>query len=301
MPAMINSFTFRASALIAGFALAVPAIRAADDVIARVGSTEIKASEVKPYLANISEQDREALEKNPAALSQAVRTLIVQQALLKEALAAGWDKNPEVAEQLERLRQGAIAESYLQSVAKVPESFPSADEVKSVYEARKDDLKVPKQLRLAQIYVAVPKDADKPVQDKAKSRIDEIAKAVKSGDFAAVARDKSDERETAARGGEVGWLPEAQIQPEIRTRVASLAKGAVSEPIRLVDGWYVVRLLEVKDPHTATLDEVKDQLVRAIRADRARATREAYLSKVQQQNPIVLDELGLTKLLKPAN
>jgi hypothetical protein len=29
-----------------------------------------------------------------------------------------------------------------------------------------------------------------------------------------------------------------------------------------------------------------------------RANREAYLAKLQQQNPVALDELGLTKLIK---
>ena len=277
--------------------LASPLARAADDIIARVGDQEIKAAQVTPYLENLSEPDRTALMKNPAALSQAVRTLILQQVLFKEALASGRDKTPDVAAQLERLRQGAIAETYLQSIAKVPEGYPSEEEVKTVYEARKADLQVPAQIRLAQIYIAVPKDAPREAQDKARTRTDEISKAVRSGDFAAVARDKSEERETASRGGEVGWLAETQIQPEIRSKVAALSKGAVTEPIRLADGWYVVKVLDVKDAHTATLDEVKDQLVRALRNDRARANREAYLSKLQQQTPIALDELGLSKLL----
>lgn len=277
--------------------LAAPLARAADGIIARVGDQEIKAAQITPYLDNLSEQDRAALLKNPAALSQAVRTLILQQVLLKEAIATGWDKTPEVAEQLDRLRQGAIAETYLQSIAKVPEGFPSEEEIKTVYEARKSDLQVPTQIRLAQIFIAVPKDAPKDAQDKAKARIDEVAKAAKAGDFAAVARDKSDERETASRGGEVGWLAETQIQPEIRSKVTSLSKGSVTEPIRLGDGWYVVKVLEVKEAHTATLDEVKDQLVKLLRTERARANREAYLSKLQQQTPIALDELGLSKLL----
>lgn len=286
---------------LAGLALLaplLPAARAADDVIARVGATEIKADQVKPFLAGVSEQDREALLKNPAALSQAVRTLILQQLLFKEALAAGWDKAPEVAEQIERLKQGVVAESYLQSVAKIPDGFPSDQDVKSLYEARREDMKVPKQIQLAQIYVAVPQDADKAAQDKAKVKVDEVAKAAKSGDFAAVAREKSDERESATRGGAVGWLAEAQIQPEIRTKVASLPKGAVSDPIRLADGWYVVKVLDTKDAHIATFEEVKDQLVRLLRNERARANREAYMSKLQQQNPVVLDELALDKLIE---
>lgn len=286
---------------ILGALLLAATVSRADEVIARVGTEEIKAAQVRPYLENLGQQDRETLEKNPAALSQAVRTLILQQILFKEALAAGWDKTPEMAEQLERLRQGAIAETYLQSIAKVPEGYPSEAEVKTVYEAKKDSLQVPKQIRLAQIYIAIPKDAPKEAQDKAKVRIDEISKSVKNGDFAAVARDKSEERETAARGGEVGWLPEARIQPEIRTKVSSLSKGNVTEPVRLEDGWYVVKVLDINESHTATLDEVKDQLVKALRNERLRANREAYLAKLQQQNPVALDELGLAKLLQSKN
>lgn len=272
-------------------------VHAADDIIARVGDQEIKAAQVTPYLENLSDADRAALLKNPAALSQAVRSLILQQILFKEAIATGWDKTPDVVAQLDRLRQGAIAETYLQSIAKVPEGFPSDEDVKAIYESRKADLQVPAQVRLAQIYVAVPKDAPKEAQDKAKARTEEISKAVKAGDFAAVAREKSDERESASRGGEVGWLAESQIQPEIRSKVAALSKDSVTEPIRLADGWYVVKVLETREAHTATLDEVKDQLVRLLRSERSKANREAFLSKLQQQNPVALDELGLTKLL----
>ncbi|MFA7345865.1 MAG: peptidylprolyl isomerase [Terrimicrobiaceae bacterium] len=292
-----TSFRIPHSAFLILLALAAPVARSADDIIARVGDQEIKAAQVAPYLENLGDPDRASLLKNPAALSQAVRALILQQILFKEAIASGWDKTPEIVAQLDRLRQGAIAETYLQSIAKIPEGYPSEEDVKAVYEARKADLQVPAQIRLAQIYIAVPKDAPKEAQDKAKMRIDEISKAVKTGDFATVAREKSEERETASKGGEVGWLAETQIQPEIRSKVAPLSKGAVTDPIRLADGWYVVKVLEVKEAHTATQDEVRDQLVRLLRNERARANREAYLAKLQQQNPIALDELGLSKLL----
>ena len=158
---------------------------------------------------------------------------------------------------------------------------------------------MPAQIRLAQIYLAIPKDARKDAQESARTKIDEISKAAKSGDFAAVARERSEERETASRGGEVGWLAETQIQPEIRSKVASLPKGSVTEPIRLADGWYVVKVLEVRDAHTASLEEVKPQLVRLLRSERARANREAFLAKLQQKSPIALDELRLSSLLNP--
>ena len=292
---------FRTHIVAALLVLAAISLQAAEDVIARVGDQEIKASQILPYLNNLSEADRSALLKNPAALSQAVRTLILQQILFKEAASAGWDKTPEIAAQLDRLRQGAVAETYLQSIAKVPDGYPSEDDMKAVYEARKADLQVPAQIRLAQIYIAIPKDAAKDAQDKAKLRIDEISKTAKAGDFSAVAREKSEERETASKGGEVGWLAESQIQPEIRSKVASLPKGAVTDPIRLPDGWYVIKVLDLKEAHTATFDEVRSQLITALRNERARANREAYLARLQQQNPVALDELGLSKLLGEKN
>ena len=123
---------------------------------------------------------------------------------------------------------------------------------------------------------------------------------VKQGDFAALARAESDEPQSAARGGEIGWLQESAIQPEIRTKVSSLAKGAVSDSIQLGDGWYFVKVLDIREPRTATLDEVRDQLKKVLRAERARLNREAYLAKLQQQNPMAINELALSKLLEPS-
>jgi len=278
---------------------AATSLYAQDAVIARVGDNEIKIEQIKPFLTGLTAEEKAALESNPALLSQTVRTLILQQILFKEAIASGWDKSPEVIAQLDRLRQGAVAESYIQSIAKVPEGYPSDAEVQSAYDARKDSLLVPKQLRLAQIYIAAPQ-GDKDADEKAKARIEAVAKSLKASgsDFAAIARDQSEERESASRGGEVGLIAESSIQPEIRAKVSSLPKGGTTDPIRLGDGWYVVRVLDVKDAHTATLPEIRDRLVAALRADRIRQNREAYLAKLQQQNPVALDELGLTNLLK---
>jgi len=287
--------------LLLALALAVSstvALAADDPIVARFGTTEIRASQIKPYLGSLSEADRQALTADPALLSRAVRTLVLQQALFKEAAAAGWEKNPDVAKELERLRQSAIAEGYLQSVAKVPDSFPSEADLKAVYDARKDQLLVPKQFEVSQIFIAVPKDADKATADAAKAKIDDAAKKAKSGDFAAVAREMSEERESASRGGSVGWLTEASLQPAIRSKVTSLAKGAVSDPVRLDDGWYVIKVGDIKEPYTATLDEVRANLTALLRREREAANREAYIARIQQQNPVTLDEINLPKLLE---
>lgn len=269
--------------------------------IARVGNEEVAPEKIRAYLDNLPPADRAALEKNPALLNQAVRALILQQVLVKEARSSGWEKQPEVIERLERVRQGIVVESYLEAVTRVPDGYPSEAEVKAAFDAKKDTLVLPRQLQLAQIFVEQT-GPDKAAADQAKQRIDELSKKARAGgaDFAAIARADSDERESAARGGELGWLAEASLQPEIRSRVTTLGKNAASDPIRLGDGWYLVKVLDIKESRPATFDEVKPQLVQLLRTERTRMNREAYLAKLQQQNPIALNELALSKLLQPA-
>lgn len=286
--------------MICSSALICP-LYAADDVIARVGEMEVKVQEIRPVLEGLEARERAAIEKDPALLNQLVRTLMVQRLVLKEAQTKNWEKQPEVAAKLERLRATTIAESYLKSVSGV-DYQPSEDELKRAYEAVKGSLQAPKQIQLAQVFIAVGKDADQAAKDKAKAEIDSVQKQVKAAgsDFAAIARAHSEESASAARGGEIGWLAEGQIQPEIRKKVEALKTGAVTDSILMDDGWHIVKVLDRKDARTLSLDEVKSQLTERLRAEHQRAQSQAYVARLVAENPVVINEIALSKALNEA-
>lgn len=279
--------TIRTS-LILAFASLTLSLSAADStVLAKVGDREIRAEDIRPYLEGLSETDRQALLKNPAALNQLVRTVVLQDLLYKEATQAGWEKKPEVKEQLVRLQKNAVTESYLQAVTKIPDAFPSEDEIVAVYENRKSTLQMPTRYRVAQIFVT------------SEAKVDGVVAALKQpgADFAAVAKTQSDEPQSAANGGEIGWVAENAVQPAIKDRLVTLKKDAISEPIKTTDGTFILKMLEISPAHQATLEEVRPQITQLLRQERARANREAYLGKVQQQNPIAINELSLASVL----
>ena len=265
-----------------------------DPVIARAGDRDITASQILPYLSGLSEAEREALQQNSSALSRAVRTILLQRQLLDEAKSAEWEKKPETQAILARVRDAAIAESFLESVTAVPADYPPQPEIEKLYDLRKADLQLPRQYRLAQIFIASGDD-----KAKAKAKADGLAKQLKTGDFAALAKSQSDEPRSAATGGEIGWLPEDSIQPAIRKAITGLPKDAVAGPVELGDGFYFVKILETREPRTATLDEVKDQLATALRQERAALNRQAYLERLQAKSPVTLNEIALPLLLKP--
>jgi len=268
-------------------------------VLARIDDVDIKIDDVRNAIANLDSRQRAALVRDPSLLNQLVRSILSQRVVLNEALAKKWDQEPATTALLQRVRDNAIVESFLQSVSQPPASYPNETELKAAYESSKAALLVPRQYHLAQIFVSFPRTAEKADADKAQAKLETIKRGLhqRDADFAAIARANSDEQDSAGRGGEIGWLTETQIQPEIRSQVTTMTRGSVSEPIRLDDGWHVLRLIEIKEAYTPSLDEVKTPLTQQLRAQRGKANSQAYVAQLLQKHPVAINELALSKVL----
>lgn len=268
-------------------------LQADDAVVAKIGEREVKASEVRPYLEALPAADRTALTGDKTALTRFVRSVLVNNAVLQDATGAGWDKKPQTIAGLARLRDQYVVESYLAEVGKVPEGYPSQEEIEKVYAAEKDRLQLPRRYRLSQIFIA--DDGDK---NAARKKAEEIADTLKTkpGEFAALAKANSNDTASAARGGELGWLAEAEITPEIRTAVTGLAKGQISAPVEGRAGFHLILLQDVREAGPAPLDEVKGEIAALLRNQRAALNRESHVANLLQRQPVSVNELALDAL-----
>lgn len=76
----------------------------------------------------------------------------------------------------------------------------------------------------------------------AKAKIDTIAARIRGGaDFAQVAREESQDLNTQARGGDLGWFMPEQFGTDFGSQVAALGDDQVSAPFRTEAGWHVVQ------------------------------------------------------------
>jgi peptidylprolyl isomerase len=269
-----------------------------NDVIARLGNIDVTADDVRAEIGRLGAREQEALAHDPALMSRTVRLLLANRLVLKEALTKKWEQQGAVAAQLERIREQAIIESYLQSVSAAPDGFPTEAQIQAVYESNMSAMLVPRQFKVGQIFVAAA--PDKQSEDKVRRKLEQVQKKLQQAgaDFAAIAAADSEDRPTAENGGELGWLSDAQLRPEIRSQVMGLANGAVSDPIRLDDGWHIIRLTDTKAAYTRPLAEVREQLAQRIREERVAANRRAYLAKLIEQSPPVINEIALSHLLE---
>jgi peptidylprolyl isomerase len=278
----------------------VPAAGKEPEVVAQVGDTEVTAAELRTYLGSLPAGDQAALARDPALLSQTVRGYLARRLVVKAAQARQWDRQPAVQAQLQRVQEETLAELYLQSVSQPPAGFPSDAEVEAAYQARPGAVELPPQYRLAQLFIADPLANGAPEKARSRERLDAAVKRLegRDADFAAVARERSEERSSAESGGEIGWLSEAQLVPGIRATVIGLSRGAVSKPVRLDEGWHLLKLLDSRPASRQSLAEARPALVAQLRAERAQVNRRAYLARLLEQSPPVVNELVLSKLLQ---
>lgn len=266
---------------------------AAASVVAKIGSREVTAAEVRPYLDALPPADRAALLENKAELGRFVRTILVRQAVLDDATGAGWDKKPETIAGLQRVRDQFVVESYLAEVGKVPDNYPSEEEIKSVYDAEKDRLQVPQRYELSQIFLASDGDAA-----AARKRAGELAATLRDepGEFAALAKRNSNDAASASRGGKLGWLTAETITPEIRAVVAKMKKGEISDPVEGRAGFHIVKVDDIRPAGTASYDEVKAELSALLRQRRAELNRESHIAGLLERQPVSVNELALESL-----
>ena len=95
----------------------------------------------------------------------------------------------------------------------------------------------------AHILVMVKQKADEAQQKAAKERIDSIYNGLQHGaDFAELAKKCSDDKGTAANGGELQWIAKGMTLKEFEDAAWALEKGQMSKPVLSPAGWHIILL-----------------------------------------------------------
>jgi peptidylprolyl isomerase len=277
------------------------AAAAPDAIVAQRGDARMTAAEVEQMLDVLDPATRQRIRASPTALAEMVRDRVLRDAVLAEARAAKWDVRPEIAARAEDARVQVIVQSFIASQTLPTLAEPTEQEITAAYEASRARLTVPKQYNLAQIAILVPPDASREAEEALRKKILDIrAQALKPrADFAEIARKLSQDRQTAEKGGDLGWVREDVLIPAIRAAVGSMKDNTISEPIRSGESWHIVRLSGTRPPGVMPLDQARGGIVQALKQARAQAAARAFLQAMMQKEPIRLNEIELSRQFPP--
>lgn len=154
---------------------------------------------------------------------------------------------------------------------------PDDASLRQRYEQEKSRYVDPEQRLASHILVAVDAGADEATVAAARQKAADLAGQARDGaDFAALAREHSDDTGSQAGGGDLGWVAQdgTMVGP-FEDALFALEAGQVSEPVRTPFGWHVLQLRDVRSGRQVPFEVVRDQLLaEQVQADRERAFNE---------------------------
>jgi peptidylprolyl isomerase len=285
-------------ALIAGcLMMAAGGSAFAAGLIGKAGATEIDADQVRALLATLPEASRQAAARDIGVLEQVVRADLANRAVLAEAKAAGFERKAETLNELSRARDEALARLWLLNQAQVPAGYPTESDIASAYDANKAALQAPTEYRLAQIFVAAPNGADPATLAQALRKVMDLApRLTATSEFGKLAREQSEQKEAAAKGGDLGWLADDKILPEVLAAVRTLKPGEIAGPVKTAQGFHFIKMIEKKAGRVLTLAESRERLRAALRTRRAQELQQKYLAELGNKLSVSINQIELASL-----
>jgi peptidyl-prolyl cis-trans isomerase SurA len=107
-------------------------------------------------------------------------------------------------------------------------------------------------IKVAHIMKAAPPGIDENEAKKAEEQINRIYKMLQDGaSFAVLAKEYSDHKESAAKGGELDWFGTGEIISDFSEAAFTLTDtGKYTKPVHTLYGWHIIKLLDKKKPGT---------------------------------------------------
>lgn len=163
----------------------------------------------------------------------------------------GWRK----ANELPTLFADAIAGMQAGGIGG-PVRSPSGFHLFKVLEVRGEERHMVEQTHARHILI---KTSELVSAEQARERLARLRERILAGEpFAELARANSDDKASAAEGGDLGWSNPGDLVPRFEQAMDALEPGEISEPFESRFGWHIVQVLERRQQdNTEQLERTK--------------------------------------------
>jgi peptidyl-prolyl cis-trans isomerase C len=275
------------------------------EVAARVNGNEIKTKYVELIARKLLESAGNQPKDRPFAYRRAAQQMIVRELLFEEAVARKISADDAKVEQLYNearvpyrddtewlgflAKQGLDADAFRteirtqQTVAALVgkehglvSTTATDQETKAFYDANPAMFDSGERLRARHIQIRVSADATAEQKQELRGKIETVLARLKKGeDFAALARQFSEDQGSAGKGGELDVFNHGQMVPAFEEAAGKLKPGETSGVVETPFGLHIIQLEErlptQKLAYEGIKDRIRDLIVQKRRSERVEA------------------------------
>ena len=235
-----------------------------DRPLAQVGTELITERDYRSFVAGLPEWTKSAAEGSDQVRDY-LQSLVDRALILRAAREQKVEQSAGVQKSMEvtlRLKVGqAMEQRYIRPAVSVNEA-----DLRSEFAVQRWE----RQLKIAHIFA------------RTQARAEAALAALRAGRaFAEVAHEFSQNRTTAAHGGEKPYYySRINAIPAVRDSLFSLPKGAISAILPVPKGYEIFKIL---DERTASYEQMRPQVLKAVMRERLQERRRAYIDSLAEQ------------------
>ena len=135
----------------------------------------------------------------------------------------------------------------------------------AAYTSNMDNFRTPERVHVRRILINT---LDKSEAEKKQllAKAEDVLKQLKAGgDFAALAKKYSDDKGSAEKGGDLGWLQRGQAVPQLEQVIFTMKPGQISNVITTDYGYDIAQVLEHEQARVKPFEEVKASIADDLR------------------------------------
>ena len=183
-------------------------------------------------------------------------------------LQAYYDAHKEEFRVPERARIEVL--QYAASAFEGQATVADAD-VQAYYDNHREQYDKPEEVQARHILFNLSPGASDDEKNKVRQQANDVLAKAKGGeDFAALAKQYSQDEGSKTKGGDLGFFKRGQMTPSFEEAAFALQPGAISELVESPFGIHIIKVEAKHAAETQTLDQVRPQILETLKKERAR-------------------------------
>lgn len=240
--------------------------------IASVGSKSIKEQDFNAFLKfkRIPAQDKQRVDR-------VLEDYLQREAISQEAVDSEFIDPDLLKAEIEEFKKEMLIGRYFENFLK---DKVNDEAVRNFYNSNQDQFNVEK-VRVSHILVRTNKSMSDNERQALLTKAREAYSKVTSGTaFEEVVKSYSEDKVSAKKGGDIGWIKKGAIDPVFSEKVFNMNKGDVTEPFATTFGFHIVKLMDGPQVIKTPFEKVKGNIRYQLRQQAKQAEIDRILKSV---------------------
>lgn len=275
--------------------------QAPDTVLVSNSLANVTRREYDAEVSKLPAEIREGFANNPKRVNELLTRLLLQKSLAAKARAAKLDVNPDNAARIALEVDRQLATLEVEALDRA--ASREFDANIATYEARARELYLvnkasytdPPLVNASHILFDTTKRSS---ADARRMAEEARAKLVAGADFAALAKEVSDDPGSSQLGGALGWFPQAKMEPTFGAAAFALEKtGDLSPPVQTQYGWHIIRLDGKQPAKVMEYPQARDRIMADLRNRYVQEKRDIAMGAIRNDPKTDINQPAVDALI----